>query len=188
MRNLNVLFFFLCLGCAASSSVQRESDRGYGHVGEPFGHVEVTHDEPVQACLTVPAASPEEHLESWWTMLREQDRRQRSAGYDPTLGAESFAVSYVSSGRALVEAMPRAIASGDQRAICRALFVARNIACTMCQMQSLQTRAILRCYLDELSSACPDGTETQFPTQAVEARRCLYERGCYEPQDGWYRP
>lgn len=173
------------IGCATSSSAtQGETD--FGRVGEPFGHVDVRHDEPMEVCLDVQVATPEEHLESWRRVMREQEPRVRRASLDPALG-QSFAGTYVETSRAYATAMPHAIASGDQRTACHALFIARNMACSICGMQSLQTRAILRCYLDELSELCPDGTEERFPDMARWARFCLYERGC-ESVDGEYRP
>lgn len=187
MRHLIALFFTcFVIGCAtASSTTQGEAD--FGRVGEPFGRVDVRHDEPVETCLDVQTATPEEHLESWRRVMREQEPRMRRASLDPAFDGQSFENVYAETSRAYAEAMPHAILSGEQRTVCHALFIARNMACGVCSVQSFQTRAILRCYLDELSELCPDGTEERFPDMARWARFCLYERGC-DTMEGEYRP
>ncbi|KAA0206764.1 hypothetical protein EDM68_01520 [Candidatus Uhrbacteria bacterium] len=183
MRSLFV-FFFTCfvIGCATSSVTQSEAD--FGRVGEPFGSETGYRDDPVEACLDVRPATPEEHLASWRSTLREYGRRPE---VEPMSQEERLMYHFMEPARAYAEAMPHVIASGDRGTACHALFITHNISCGMCQLQSLRTRAILRCYLDELSELCTEGYGDRFPELAERARFCLYERGC-ESMEGEYRP
>lgn len=158
-----VFCFAACGGVPTSSMTARPAV-------SVAGNEEPRYEDSVMTC---PAMSPrfgsaEEELALW-----------RSENFEARLIIQRDATD-VNGPMHFATAIPHVLRSGKTEEICRALQMVGNYGGSACCLQTIQTRAVMRCYLDDLTAACGDSNLLR------RAHSALYDRGC-EPGEGWYQ-
>lgn len=169
-----VLFLFAGLFTTCSSEpvgTGFSSDGSRGAETRPFDPTGGESRPPPVVCETrAPAETPEVERAMWReAFLRAARIMQR----DPSNREAAVQIA---------RAIPHAL-NASRGDACRALVYMDRYAMSACFGQSLEARAILRCYFDELAAACGD----LEVVRVSRVRFSLYQRGC-EPGEGRYQP
>ena len=168
-----VLFLFVSLFAACSSEPVGTgfSSEASGSEARSFDPTGGESRPPPVVCETrAPAETPEVERAMW---------------REAFLGAARVMQSEPRNREAAIQiarAIPHAL-NASRGDACRALVHVDRYAMAACFGQSLEARAIMRCYVDELVATCGDVEVAPI----ARVRFSLYHRGC-EPGEGRYQP